>query len=587
MIRFFRHIVRGSAAPSVVLRGMLVLGLLCVCASARAASPTLQLNGVSGELQDNIRAHVTISTEACELASWRERATVRNARRAADNALRALGYYSAEIHAELIRADGCWAIRMNVAAGPRVTVTEVLVSVTGSAEQDTAFRDALRNPLVRPGDPLRHDLYEQMRGTLTRLAADRGYFESQWRAHRLEVDIPRQQARIVLHLESGPRYQFGDVTLEQDVLNDDLAARFIPFLPGDPYDNRELIGLQQALNSSGYYGNVRIRSEPDSAERRVHVTAVTTARPRHGYLAGIGFSTDTGPRLRLGYENRRVNRAGHRYNAEVETSPVRTTAGLNYEIPIDPAREKISLSGGYRTEDTDTSFSERYRLGVAHQIELNSGWVATTSLEFEREHFTVADVRDRTDLVMPGFELARTRSDHPIYPRRGWHLGGKVRFAEENFLSSVTFVQFRGRARLIFPALGGRILTRADLGVTEADELVELPTSVRFFAGGDASVRGYAYESLGPVNDDGEVIGGRHMFTGSIEYDYLFLPSWSVAVFADGGNAFDTVDSFEPVYGFGVGIRWRSPIGPIRLDVARPTDHSDNFRIHVSMGPDL
>lgn len=587
MIRLFVHGVRGSATTLAILPGLVLFGLLSLQGAAYAASPTLQLSGVSGDLQDNIRAHVTISNEACELPGWRERATLRSARRAADNALRALGYYSADIHAELIRANGCWAIQMNVVAGPRVTVTEVLLKVTGSAEQDEAFRDALRDPPLRPGDPLRHDLYERMRGTLTRLAADRGYFESRWLEHRLEVDIPRQQARIVLHMDSGPRYQFGDITLEQDVLNDGLAARFIPFRPGDPYDNRELISLQQALNSSGYYGNVRIRSEPDSEQRRVQVTALTTARPRHGYLAGIGFSTDTGPRLRLGYENRRVNRSGHRYNAEVETSPVRTTAGLNYEIPIDPAREKVSFSAGYRNEETDTSFSERYRLGVAHQIELNSGWVATTSLEFEREHFTVADVRDRTDLVMPGFELARTRSDHPVYPRRGWHLGGKVRLADDNFLSSVTFVQFRGRARLIFPALGGRILTRADLGVTEADELVQLPTSVRFFAGGDASVRGYAYESLGPVNDDGEVIGGRHMLTGSIEYDYLFRPSWSVAVFADGGNAFDTVDSFEPVYGFGVGIRWRSPIGPIRLDVARPTDHRDNFRIHVSMGPDL
>src|SRR5690606_4308455 len=144
-------------------------------------------------------------------------------------------------------------------------------------------------------------------------------------------------------------------------------------------------------------------------------------------------------------------------------------------------------------------------------------------------------------------------------PQRGWHLGGKIRFAEENLLSSVTFVQLRGRARLIFPLPGGRLLTRADIGVTEADELIELPTSVRFFAGGDASVRGYAYESLGPTNSDGDVVGGRHLLTGSVEYDYRFLPSWSAAVFVDGGNAFDTLDGFEPVYGYGVGIRWRSP----------------------------
>ena len=568
-------------------RLLLSLSLALTATSALAASPSLQLTGVEGEPRDNILAHVAIGNEPCELASWRERAMQRNARRNADTALRALGYYSPTLTTRLTRTSDCWTLDMQVTTGPRVTVSEVQMTVTGPAENDPAFREALANPVLKAGDPLRHDRYEQMRNTLSRLAADRGYFDSQMVEHRLEVDVPRQQAVIVLHLESGPRYRFGDVTLEQDVLHPELAQRFIPFAPGDPYDSRQLINLQQSLNSSGYYGNVRISSEPDPQTRRVAVAATTTARAKHGYLAGIGFSTDIGPRLRLGYENRRVNRRGHRYSFEMEASPVRSGAGFNYEIPIEPNREKVTFSAGYRDEETDTSDSERYRLGVAHQLELKSNWIATTSLEFEREYFTVADIRDRTDLLMPGFELARTRGDHPVYPQHGWHLSGKVRFAEQALASSVSFVQFRGRAKLIFPLLGGRVISRADVGVTEADELVELPSSVRFFAGGDASVRGYAYESLGPTNDDGDVVGGRHLLTGSVEYDHLFLPSWSAAIFVDGGNAFDTLDTFEAVYGYGVGIRWRSPIGPIRLDVARPSDQRDAFRIHVSMGPDL
>src|SRR5699024_5397938 len=114
----------------------------------------------------------------------------------------------------------------------------------------------------------------------------------------------------------------------------------------------------------------------------------------------------------------------------------------------------------------------------------------------------------------------------------------------------------------------GRIMARIDIGTTLTDKVTVLPSSVRFFAGGDHSVRGYGYQRLGPKNDEGDVIGGRHKLTGGIEYDYLFAPSWAWAVFVDAGNAYDTahaqLDDFETLYGYGAGIRWRSPIGPIR-----------------------
>ena len=579
-----------SITPSIQRRCMRGLGVVVLWAAAAVAQaePALQISGGSDAVQENIRAHVNIASEPCELPSWRERALLRTARERADNAMRALGYYRTDIRTELTRNNGCWRLLMTVEPGRRISVGEVEVRITGEAEDDRAFRQLLSDARIRTDEPLRHSDYEALKTALVRLAADRGYMQSELLESRLEVDVDAGKAHVRLALDSGPRYRFGAVTLEQSVLVEDLAVRFIPFNEGDYFESRQLIGLQQSLNGSGYYDVVRIDTEPDHDTLRVPVHVTATPRARHGYLAGIGFSTDIGPRIRLGYENRRVNNRGHRYNAEIEASPVRSGAGVNYEIPLDdPNRERINLSSSYQREDTNTSLSERYRVGAAHLRELRSNWIATTSLEFEREFFTVSDDRDRTDLLMPGFELSRTRSNHPIYPTRGWTVSGKIRGAEESVISSVTFVQVRGRAKAIMPLLGGRILTRVEGGATEAEEVVELPTSVRFFAGGDNSVRGYGYQRLGPRNDDGDVIGGRHLLAGSIEYDYLFLPSWAVAVFVDAGNAYDTLNDFEALYGFGLGVRWRSPIGPIRIDIARPSDGRDPFRLHISMGPDL
>ena len=130
-------------------------------------------------------------------------------------------------------------------------------------------------------------------------------------------------------------------------------------------------------------------------------------------------------------------------------------------------------------------------------------------------------------------------------------------------------MQLTSGGKILFPLLGGRVLMRTDLGYTEVNDVTELPASIRFFAGGDSSVRGFAYESLGPEDSNGEVIGGRHLATGSLEYDHPLTEKWHLAAFTDAGNAFNDFDAFEPRHSAGIGIRWRSPLGPIRLDIAR------------------
>ena len=573
----------------------LALSLLCILlvslalsAPAMASTPQLQIQGGEPAMQENIHAWITLANESCDLPGWRERTLLRNARRDAERAMQALGYYESTVNIRLDRHNDCWALRVDLEPGEPVLIDNLRISISGDAERDPAFIELLDAPPIRAGDIARHDGYERLKNTLVRLASERGYFESRLTTSRFELDPANRRANIVLTLESGPRYHFGHVAFEQDILRDSLIQRFVTFAEGDPFDNRKLLALRQSLSSSGYFNEIRIQTEPDNETLAVPISVTATPRPKYVWLAGIGFATDTGPRLRLGMENRRANRRGHRYNVESEASPVRRGVSFNYEIPLaDPNRERINLSTGFVREETDTSISRRSRVGIAHLRELDSGWVATRSLDFERESFEVADQRDVTDLLMPGFELSRTRADHPIFPQRGWRLSGKIRGAEESLGSTVSLAQFRGRAKVIFPVPGGRLLSRLEIGATAADQLVDLPSSVRFFAGGDNSVRGYGYQRLGPENEDGDVIGGRHMMVGSVEYDIPFLNSWSWALFMDGGNAYDRLVDFEPAYGVGTGIRWRSPIGPIRLDLARPSDGRDNVRVHISMGTDL
>ena len=330
------------------------------------------------------------------------------------------------------------------------------------------------------------------------------------------------------------------------------------------------------------------KDTPDDNTRTIPVSITLTDNNRWSLLAGIGASTDTGPRVRLGVENRRVNQAGHRFRAETEVSRVQQGAGASYQIPLkDPLRERLDFHTSYVNEVTDSQDNERWTTGADYIVELQNRWVTTTSLTYLRETYEVAQEVDQAELIIPGFQLSRVKANDPIYPSFGWRLSSGVRFANRNLSSTASFLQLTNSGKILFPLLGGRVLIRGDLGYTEVTDVRELPASIRFYAGGDSSVRGFAYESLGPLADNGEVIGGRHLATGSLEYDHPITEKWHLAVFTDGGNAFNDINDFEIRSSAGFGIRWRSPLGPIRVDLARAVDESRDWRLHLSMGPDL
>ena len=569
--------------PAAMLLACLPLGM------AQAQSPSIDISGVDDAIEDNIRAHLSIIREPCDLAEWRERPLLRRAQDETREALRALGYYSPEVVLDFNRSDDCWQLQVRVEPGEPVRVRQILVTLDGQAHEDPAFRELLEDAPLKEGDRLRHDHYEQLRRSLTNLAADRGYLDNRLITRELRVNVEEASADAVIHMDSGPRYHFGTVTLDQDILKPEFLDKFVPFKSGEGYDSRQLIDLQQSLADSGYFSEVRVRTETAArSDDAVPIRVELTPRPRHSYMAGIGASTDIGPRLRLGFENRYANRSGHRYNTEMELSPVRSGVGFNYEIPLDdPARERINLMTSYQTEDTDTLRSDLYVIGISHMRQHDSGWLETRSLNYEREDYTVADSIARSDLLMPGLSFSRVRADHPLVPQRGWRLYASVRGASKDVISTVSFVQFHGRAKLILPLGPGRLITRAEGGATQTNQLTDLPSSVRFFAGGDSSVRGYGYQRIGPTNADGEVIGGRHLLVGSVEYEYPLFGLWSVAAFVASGNAYDGVEDYDPKTGVGFGVRWRSPLGPIRVDIAHPLDGDDSFRLHLTMGADL
>ncbi|WP_272974589.1 autotransporter assembly complex protein TamA [Alcanivorax jadensis] len=567
----------------------LLLMLLAMPAFADDA-PQLRITGnASDAVSDNIRALVDLSRYPCEPPTAQYGLIRRQILANSQQALQAMGYYESTLSLSTDREDGCVRVTLDVDTGPAVILQRADIRIGGDAANDPVFNQLVANAQLAIGQRLQHDQYTALKKNLQQHLISRGYVQGTLTRHRLSVDTRKRLATMTLHVDSGPRYDFGAITITGSELKDKLVNAYLGFTQGEPFNSKQLLETQQAFLGAGYFSAVRVqKGTPDDSTRTIPVSITLTDNNRWSLLAGVGASTDTGPRVRLGVENRRVNRAGHRFRAETEVSQVQQGAGASYQIPLkDPQRERLDFHTSYVNEVTDSKDNERWTTGADYIVELQNRWVTTTSLTYLRETYEIAEEVDQAELIIPGFQLSRVKANDPIYPSFGWRLSSKIRFANRNLSSTASFVQLTGNGKILFPLLGGRVLVRGDLGYTEVTDVRELPASIRFFAGGDSSVRGFAYESLGPRADNGEVIGGRHLATGSLEYDHPITEKWHLAVFTDGGNAFNDFDDFEIRRSAGFGIRWRSPLGPIRLDLARAVDEQREWRLHLSMGPDL
>ncbi|XOZ34784.1 autotransporter assembly complex protein TamA [Halomonadaceae bacterium KBTZ08] len=569
-----------------VLRLWLFLLLLLVVTGVRAAELEVIVEPENDALRSNIRAHVGDLGDRNTLSLRR---FASHARDSAREAMRALGYYEGDVQYRVVDGDEP-VLRLQVAPGEPVRLERVRIRVRGGASDLPSFQlpDQLR---PEPGDILNHGQYERVKHFFQSRAQTHGFFDGTFVTHELRVRPAEHAAEIRLLYDSGQRYRLGRARLPGDsYFSQDLLGRFVRFEPGTPYHSDRLIELTQDLRGAGYFSEVRVDADPDAAQQRtIPVDVTLDERTQHSLGAGVGFSTDVGPRLRSTWDQHYVNPKGHSRGAELEVSRPRQNVGVYYELPLDPPMtDSLRFTGSYQNEDIEDTRSRRTSLGAQWQSRLESGWQQVISLRREEDRFRVAGDSERTRLVLPGVSYSYLHRDSPVDPSRGYRFQFEVSGGQRDMLSDIDVIHLSGEARgLVTLGNGGhRFLGRVRAGGVGTNDFDQVPPFLRFFAGGDQSVRGYGYRTLGPTNEEGKNVGGRFLLTGSIEYQYPLSSSWRLATFVDEGNAFDDLN--DPLKtGVGVGVRWVSPVGPIRLDIARGLDEPENFRLHFSMGPEL
>jgi translocation and assembly module TamA len=564
--------------------------MLALYLTVSAAVAEVTVTGVQGQARDNVLVMLSLEKEPCDAPEWKIRNLFAKADQEIDRALRALGYYHAAVEKSLTFNGDCWQAVFNIRPGTRAVVNAIDITITGDALDDPEFQKLRDNLPIKTGSPVHHGDYESLKRRFEALAQERGYLNATFAESRLLIDKDRNSARIELVFDAGKRMYFGDVTVRQDILNPEFVEKYIAIKKGDFYTTEQLVKTHNALSQSDYFDIVEIIPDTDNIEQQ-HVPVSITLHPRsrHLYSFGLGFDTDIGPLANATYKNRRLNRRGHFLTANLDISPVLSMADVAYNIPLDdPTYDVFSFGGGLRYEDTDTFKSRKAALSARYKKALDSGWKQTLFLDFSYEEFETETTSGEALLLIPGANWLRSVADSVVRPTRGYRAEFEVIGSYENPLSDVSFLQgtFSGLWMQPF-SWGGKFIGRTDLGATLIDDLEQLPTSYRFYAGGINSIRGYDYKELAPRDRFGHVEGGQFLTVVSAEYEHPVLDDWGVAAFVDTGNAFNT-DSISFKTGIGLGIRWYSPIGPVRLDFAVPLSEADSsFQVHFSAGTRL
>lgn len=515
------------------------------------------------------------------------------------------GYFNAEVTVRREPPEPGSALRrvaVRVVPGPRVVVRDVAITSSSPIAAPADPRsdpDRLatlrRNWPLRPGFPFRQDDWASAKvATLRPLLLD-GHAAARLGRTQAQIDAVENRASLAVEVDPGPLFRFGAPRVSGlERYDADAVTRLMTFEPGDVYREQALLEWQDRLLKSGLFegASATIDADPavaDAVPVQVAVKELTQKQATYG----IGYSANTGPRASVEYIDRKAFGLRRIWTSKVEWGADRKLVATDLASwPLEGGWRHAYGGSAERLRSTDET-RDAWALRAVRSRE-TSRFDRAWSLE--AQHARIDSVRYAADATagFAQFAWVRRDLDSILLPTDGNTLSvqlgpgygqGSRRIDDETERARGPFVRAWARWYRYRPVAGGYGTLRLEAGHVLAKSAVSVPDTLLFRAGGDDSVRGYAYRSLGP-DVNGAVGSGRVLATGSVEYAHVLLarlPDLLGAVFVDAGQAADRWQDLKPVFGYGVGVRYRSPVGPLRVDVAYG-QAVRSVRVHFSVG---
>ncbi|MGN1357251.1 MAG: autotransporter assembly complex family protein [Succinivibrionaceae bacterium] len=557
---------------------------------------TYQVSANNGTLTRNIEAYLN------NLVKIKRRSFVFYRKKIIEEITRAVqvyGYYHPQITVKL--ADEAdfrnGLVYVEVERGTPVTIEKINVSYGVDSRVEKLLKDLeVKNKIV-PGQKFTHVRYESYKSDILANAISRGYLKARITESRAVIYKDENKAEIFLTLDPGVRYKIGRINYIGFDEAQDMAARLSPLKQGAYLDTDDMVTYSQKLYQSGYFQSADVSLDydhinwADMENVNLPINVRLSRKPYTLAEVGLGFSTDENVRFQLSHRNPWINNYGHSFNSRLKVSSVNSFVEGNYIIPHnDPINDYYRINASYEHKDNDDTLYDSFLISGHYVINDPSSWDRDYFVEYGYDDFVQGSNDGWSSLIMPGISLSRTRMDSPIDPAFGYRVTVTFKTSLEKLLSteriSYADIVLKG---LFAPTKDSRVLLRYEQGFLIGGSMSSIPPRLRFFAGGDQSIRGFGFEKIAPEDSGGNLLGGRYMSVGSAELQVPVSENLRLATFLDGGVVTnDYRENTDLKMGTGFGIRYLSPVGAIRLDLGFGISEVHMpIKLHFGIGPGL
>ena len=505
--------------------------------------------------------------------------------------VQAEGYFEPRIE---IDAEAPDRVKLTLKPGNRTKVSELDIQIEGQGTQNRALANVKRRFGMAVGDPFVSSNWQSGKSALIDAMKRQGYLRARIARSTAQVDAAAAKARLTVVVDSGDRIAFGKVEVQGlSRYPEKIITDLQPFHEGDAYTDAALQTFQERLREAGYFSSVSavpdtLALQEDPSLKAVPIRLVVEELKRHRLVYGLGYSTDDGFRGQVGFQDRSL--FGLQMEASLVMSERRQRAFTNFRTPYDAEDRYYGFGGRVEREDEKgvVTFNSNAYVGYGQR---ERDIEAFTSLQLQQEeiHFRQSGQRDGVKALVLGKAWTLQRFDSQLNPSRGYGVKFEISGASKHALSDATLTRFY-TSMVGFKPLSknshiwrnGTFIGRVEFGVVNAGSRFGIPSENLFRAGGIGSLRGYGYRSLG-LNVNNSVIGQRYLAIGSLEYQHRITEMLSLGVFYDYGNVTDAWRSFDAVSGYGAGLQVRTPVGPVKLDLAYG-QAIHRYRVHFSIG---
>ncbi|VFP79678.1 autotransporter assembly complex protein TamA [Candidatus Erwinia haradaeae] len=562
---------------------------------SEATQAKLQITGLPEKLKIDIQERLSTIIKNQMLIDIHVRSYIN---RTIKETLKALGYYEPKIFFTLLPPTNVRKyplLSVKVIPGSLIKISEAVIILRGIARSDSDYLTLVQTGRPPIGSILHHEDYENFKNALNNISLRKGYFSAHYNVSELRVSITQHKAFWYIDYDSGPRYLFGPINFTGSQIQENFLHNLVPFKIGDVYSTRNLEELTRRLSATGWFNSVSIipNINPIPLKNIIPLRGILTPRIKSSIEVGLGSATNVGPHLKARWKKNLANNKGHSFHIISNISVPEKNLKWTYKIPIliNPLEKYYLLQGIFKHTHLNDTKSNASSLTLSQYWDYSNGWQWAAHLHWILDNFIQGNTINRATLIYPSLTLNRTSTCNMLMmPNWGNLQHYSVDVSRSLWGSYMNFLILQAHNTWIRTLTENhRFIARINLGWIITKQFEKIPPDMRFFAGGDHSIRGYKYKGLAPHDHTGKLTGASKLAISSIEYQYHIMGNWWVAVFVDSGAILLNTHQDNIHIGAGYGIRWHSPIGSIKLDFARPIfkNNINKIQFYISFGPEL